>query len=206
MAAPFPDNYFDAIVSRSIATTLRNDDWARSFFDYMRVLKPGGQIEIISVDAHMSYEGPKLSSWVEKHVSSRLGAHDLSRQASDTVLDTMEIVGLEKVRRARVALPVHSPKAMIKPAPSSSHTSGTTVLAPYGQESNDSSIMMALLGRHFYQDIYGKLMSKGHNDGWFWTDRNIKDECEQYMTKMVLHIACAQKPALDVKGGSYLDI
>ncbi|KAF2035106.1 hypothetical protein EK21DRAFT_54940 [Setomelanomma holmii] len=90
---PFPDNYFDAIVSRSVATVLRNDEWARSFFDCMRVLKPGGQIEILSIDAHLSCEGPRLSAWVDEHLSCRLEAHGLSRQASDTVLDTMEIVG-----------------------------------------------------------------------------------------------------------------
>jgi SAM-dependent methyltransferase len=203
---PFPDNYFDAIVSRSVATTLRNDEWARSFFDCMRVLKPGGNIEILSVDAHMSCEGPRLSSWVDEHLSNRLEAHSLSKQASDTVLDTMEIVGLENIRRARVALPVHSSQAVVKVALPSAHTHGTSVAAPTPQDTMDTSKMMSFLGRHFYQDLYGKLMQQSHGEEWFWLRTDLKDECERYKTKMVLNSACAQKPVCNYTSESYLDI
>ncbi|KAL6703171.1 hypothetical protein ACN47E_010164 [Coniothyrium glycines] len=205
-ASPFPNNYFDAIVSRSIATTLRNDEWARSFFDCMRILKPGGQIEILSVDAHMSCEGPKLSSWVEQYLSNRLDAHDLSCQASDTVLDTMEIVGLENIRRARLALPVHSPKAIARPAPPPSHTFGAAMPVPSPQDSIDASKMMAFLGRHIYQDLYSSLLQHTHGEEWFWMRKDIKDECERYKTKMVLNIACAQKPTTNATSESYLDL
>lgn len=205
-ATPFPDGYFDAIISRSIATVLRNDEWARSFFDCMRVLKPGGQIEILSVDAHMSCEGPKLSSWVDEHISCRLEAHGLSKQASDTVLDTMEIVGLENIRRARVALPAHSPKAMPKLAPPPSHTYGAAIPPPTPQDTLDTSKMMAFLGRHFYQDLYNKFMHVSQGEEWFWSRKDIKDECARYKTKMVLSIACAQKPTETAVNESYLDI
>lgn len=193
-ATPFPDSYFDAIVSRSIATVLRNDDWARSFFDCMRVLKPRGQIEMLSVDAHMSCEGPKLCSWVDEHISCRLEAHGLSKQASDTVLDTMEIVGLENIRRARVALPAHSPKAAAMASP--------PALSP--QDALDTSKMMALLGKHFYQDLYKNFVHSTAGEEWFWSRKDIRDECERYNTKMVLTIACAVKPS--AAAHSYLDI
>lgn len=185
-STPFPDNYFDAIVSRSIATTLRNDDWARSFFDCMRVLKPGGHIEVLSIDPHLSCEGPKLSAWVDEYLTCRLEEHGLSKQASDTVLDTMEIVGLENIRRARVALPAQSPKAM--------------------QDTADAGRMMALLGRHFYQDIHGRFLHSEQGEEWFWTRKDIRDECERYRTRMVLTIACAQKPSGASSRDSYLDL
>jgi SAM-dependent methyltransferase len=205
-STPFPDNYFDAIISRSLATTLRNDEWARAFFDCMRVLKPGGQIEVLSVDAHLSCEGPKLGNWVDEMLSNRLEAHGVSRQASDTVLDTMEIVGLENIRRARVALPAHSPKASppVRAVPGST-AANPAAATQASQDSTDASRMMAFLGRHFYQDLYGKFLRAEQGEEWFWTRRDIREECERYKTKMVLTIACAVKPSGGM-GESYLDI
>jgi SAM-dependent methyltransferase len=204
-ATPFPDSYFDAIISRSVGTVLRNEEWARCFFDCMRVLKPGGQLEILTVDAHMSCEGPHLSLWVDEHLSCRLEAHGLSKQASDTVLDTMEIVGLENIRRARVALPVHSPKALARPAPAPSHTYGAALPTPSPQDTMDTSRMMAFLGRHFYQDLHASFLRTQQGEEWFWSRKDLRDECERYKTKMVLTIACAIKPRA-TPGESYLDI
>ncbi|KAF2124061.1 hypothetical protein P153DRAFT_391097 [Dothidotthia symphoricarpi CBS 119687] len=198
---PFPDGYFDAIVSRSVSTFLRNNEWAQSFFDCMRVLKPGGQIEILSVDPHMSCERQKLSSWVDEHITCRLEAHGMSMQPSDTVLDTMEIVGLENIRRARVALPAHtgSPKALSNPAAFAGSPPSSSP-----QDMLEASRMMANLGRHFYQDLYGKLVRDSHGEEWFWAHKDIKEECERYQTKMVLTIACAQKPTAPAPGENYI--
>jgi SAM-dependent methyltransferase len=193
-ATPFPDNYFDAIISRSLATVLRNDEWARSFFDCMRVLKPGGHIEMLTIDPHLSCEGPKLSSWVDEHLSCRLEAHGLSMQASDTVLDTMGIVGLENIRRARVALPTHSPKVVTRPAPQVSIAFGVAMPPPISQDTVDVGRMMWFLGRHFYQDLHSRFLCFSEGEEWFWARKDIRDECERYQTKMVLTIACARKP------------
>lgn len=197
-AMPFPDGYFDAIVSRSVSTVLRNDEWARSFFDCRRVLKPGGQIEILSVDAHLSSEGGRLSTWVDEHIVGKLEAHGLSKLPSDTVLDTMEIVGLENIRRARVALPAYLGPPKSRSAPGASPP----------QDVVDASRMMAFLGRHFYQDLYGKMMhgTPHGNDEWFWSRKDVQDECERHQTKMVLTIACAMKPSAPTHGESYLDL
>lgn len=202
-AMPFPDNYFDVVVSRFVSTSLRNDEWARSFFDCMRVLKPGGSIEILSVDAHMNGEGPQLQNWVDEHITCRLEAHNISMVPSESVLDTMEIVGLENIRRARVALPAYlgSPKAVARAAPSNNG-----LPAPSPQDVVDASRMMAYLGRHFYQDLYGKFVRQSQGEEWFWSRKDIQDECEKYQTKMVLTIACAQKPGAISGGESYLNI
>ncbi|CAN9415921.1 unnamed protein product [Alternaria alternata] len=204
-SAPFPDNYFDAVISRTAATVLRNDDWARSFFDCMRVLKPGGQLEMLSVDAHMSCEGPKLSSWVDEHISCKLEAHGVSKEASDTVLDTMEIVGLENIRRARIALPAHPPKAVAKVAPSASHTFGATIPPPSPQDTLDTTKMMAFLGRHFYQDLYSRFMNMDRGEEWFWSHKDLRDEIDRYKTKIVLTISIAQKPDRMCNEQSYLE-
>lgn len=218
---PFPDSYFDAVISRSCTTSLRNEEWAQNFFDCMRVLKPGGQIEILSLDPHMSREGHRLSSWVDEHVASRLEAHAMSMLPSDTVLDTMEIVGLQNIRRARIALPAHlpTPKAvganMAKSAPPGTAvgtgpgaSGGASAPAPSTtpQDILDASKMMAFLGRHLYQELYGKFVHTNQGEEWFWTRKDIRAESEKHQTKMVLTIACAQKQNGPVNGESYLDI
>lgn len=199
---PFPDNYFDAIISRSVATVLKDDEWARLFFDCMRVLKPGGQIEMLSIDAHMSCEGPRLASWVEDNISCQLESQGISKQASDTVLDTMEIVGLENIRRARIALPASPPKAIAKVAPPPAQLNSSM---PTPQEMLDNTKMMAFLGRHFYQSLYGKFMHVDQGDQWFWSHKEIRDECDHYKTKMILTIACAQKAGLESHEDEYSD-
>ena len=185
---PFPDGYFDAIVSRSVSTILGNDEWAPCFFDSMRVLKPGGQLEILSLDAHISREGPKLSAWVDEYATGRLEAQGLSMQPSDTVLDTMDIVGLENIRRARIALPAHA--------------------APPGstREAADTGRMMMLLGRHFYQDLYGRFLDVRQGEEWFWEPKDIRAECDRQQAKMVLTVTCSRKPSESPDRRSFLSV
>lgn len=160
---------------------------------------------MLSIDPHLSCEGPKLSAWVDEHLTCRLEAHGQSMQASETVLDTMETVGLENIRHARVALPAHSLKTTVRPAPPSSHTSGAAMPSPTSQDTVDAGRMMSFLGRHFYQDMHGPFLHVREGEEWFWARRDIRDECERYKTKMVLTITCAQK-ANRSNSESYLDL
>ena len=192
---PFPDEYFDAIVSRSVSTLLHNDQWTHAFSDFKRILKSGGQVEILSIDAHPSNEGPKLSSWVDEHIVSKLEEQSMSKQPSETLLDTMEIVGLEHIRRAKVAIPEGH-------GASRARAHGITPPPP---DMADSIKMMAYLGRHFYQDLYGQAMGDEQNREWFWSRKDIQNECERHQTKIILTIACAQKPADPAFVESYLD-
>jgi hypothetical protein len=129
----------------------------------------------------------------------------VSKQASDTVLDTMEIVGLENIRRARIALPAQPPKAVAKGAPSASHTFGAVIPPPTPQDTLDTTKMMAFLGRHFYQDLYSRFMNTEQGDEWFWSHKDIRDEIDRYKTKIVLTISIAHKPDNMCNRESYLD-
>ncbi len=99
----------------------------------------------------------------------------------------MEKVGLENIRRARVALPESTTLPRMKPGPNG-------VPFPPPPDMGDSIKMMAFLGRHFYQDLYGKTLELGADDKWFWTRKDIQNECERLQTKILVTIACAQKP------------
>lgn len=46
---PFPDNYFDFIHQRLLLFGLTRNDWRRTIQELLRVLKPGGWLEIIEV-------------------------------------------------------------------------------------------------------------------------------------------------------------
>jgi hypothetical protein len=109
-------------------------------------------------------------------------------QLSDAVLDTMDTVGLENIRRARVALPEHT-------APSTSM-----------RDTIETTRMMTLLGRHFYQDLYGRLLQAGQSEEWFWERKDIREECNRQQAKMVLTITCARKPSAAVHKQSFLSI
>ncbi|KAG0186549.1 hypothetical protein DFQ28_007635, partial [Apophysomyces sp. BC1034] len=43
---PFPDNHFDYIHQRTLSFGLTQDDWAKAIQELIRVLKPGGWLEL----------------------------------------------------------------------------------------------------------------------------------------------------------------
>ncbi|KAF2762911.1 hypothetical protein EJ05DRAFT_481783 [Pseudovirgaria hyperparasitica] len=168
---PFPDCYFDAVLSRSLASSLDNIDCARVFHDCTRVLKPGARFEILSLDPYFNRQGPALRAWADTHLVARLEAHGKSMMPSDTVVDTMGIVGLHDVKRVRIALPAH-----LADAP-------------------ESTRLLTLLGRHMVQDLYGRFLRVYAGEQWFWNvpGGEIERECERLQTKMVLTISCGTK-------------
>lgn len=180
---PFPDNHFDVVVSRALTTALRNDEWAPVFHDCKRVLKPGAWMEVLALDPRLSRSGPAQTAWTDTHVMARLRGAGMSMLPSDTVLDAMEVVGLADVRRARIALPANPPPKQQQPPPSPAAAGGP-----------DAARLMAFLGRHLYQDLYRGCVSAKEGEGWFWESRKIRVECERARAKMLLTIACAQKP------------
>ena len=129
-----------------------------------------------------------LSAWADHYTTDRLEAQGLRMQPSDTVLDTMDIVGLEDIRRARVALPAHA-------APSAST-----------KDIIETSRMMMLLGRHFYQDLYARFLHVGQGEEWFWERKDIREECNRQQAKMVLTITRAQKPSVTMNRQSFLSM
>lgn len=172
---------------------LRIGEWATAFRDCMRVLKPRGHLEILSLDPQMNKQGSALTKWVDGHIITRLEAHDMHVLPSEAVLKAMDAAGLRGIRRARIALPTTLPKAK------------ATVSEP--RDMADTNRMMALLGRHLYQDLYGTFLQQQQRDEtFFWAQKEIRVECERLQTKMILVIACGQKPELPSNLGGDLDV
>ncbi|KAI7861168.1 S-adenosyl-L-methionine-dependent methyltransferase [Circinella umbellata] len=56
---PFPDNHFDFIYQRLLIFGLTRTDWKNAIKELLRVLKPGGWLEILECDIEFENEGPK---------------------------------------------------------------------------------------------------------------------------------------------------
>ncbi|CAG8579871.1 7076_t:CDS:2 [Ambispora gerdemannii] len=55
----YPDNYFDFIYLRHLAVALTDEQWKNTVMEELvRILKPGGIIEIMESDVYWSNEGP----------------------------------------------------------------------------------------------------------------------------------------------------
>lgn len=171
---------------------LRIGEWATVFQDCMRVLKPRGHMEILSLDPQMTKQGSALMKWVNDHTVMRLEAHGMHVLPSEAVLREMDAAGLQGIRRARIGLPTTLPRAK------------ATTSEP--REIADTDRMMGLLGRHLYQDLYGTILQLKREESFFWDQKEIRLECERLQTKMILVIACGQKPALPVNLEGFLDV
>ncbi|KAI9255178.1 S-adenosyl-L-methionine-dependent methyltransferase [Phascolomyces articulosus] len=56
---PFPDNHFDFIHQRLLIFGLTRTNWRDAINELLRVLKPGGWLEILECDIEFQNEGPK---------------------------------------------------------------------------------------------------------------------------------------------------
>ena len=60
---PFPDNYFDYIHQRLIVFGVQTHSWPSLLRELMRILKPGGWIELNEAPSNDIFDiGPKLAS------------------------------------------------------------------------------------------------------------------------------------------------
>ncbi|KAF2835691.1 hypothetical protein M501DRAFT_941400 [Patellaria atrata CBS 101060] len=186
---PFADNYFDFVVSKTLPKLVHNDQWTSVFQDCMRILKPGGWMEISTLDPHFARQGPTLAEWVNTHIERRLDESGFSTRPSEDVLKTMEDVGLTNLRRAKIALPVSLPLSASRPNVNfqNRQTMQTTFEDP------DARRLMVYLGRHFYQDLYSQCLTPQESKHWFWNNKSIRTEFEGLQTGSLLTIACAQK-------------
>ncbi|KAI9483785.1 MAG: S-adenosyl-L-methionine-dependent methyltransferase [Benjaminiella poitrasii] len=57
----FPDDYFDFIYQRDVATVLSFKSWPNLISEFHRMLKPGGQIQLVEYDLLFKNPGPVLT-------------------------------------------------------------------------------------------------------------------------------------------------
>jgi SAM-dependent methyltransferase len=166
---PFPDCYFDAIISRSLPSMLRKKDLNKTFSECMRCLKPGARIEFHTLDPYLASQGPATKSWIDEQLIAELRAGGKCRSPSTATIDAMSNAGLQNIKQARVALPA------------------------VASGSSNEAKLLTNLGHYLYQDLYCNLV-RFQGEGWFWDSRQVAEECKALQTQMVITIACSQKP------------
>jgi len=169
---PFPDNHFDVITSRAFSTTVKSKSWLFVLQECHRCLKPGGWLEIQSLDALPSRPGELLTAWAEARLLSAIDECGLVARPSKKILDYFDIAGLGDIKSCRIALPVVA-------------RSGG---AP---EQADAVKVMVQAGRHYYSELYAEFLKGGAP--WWWNNKTIRQECEKEGTMFGFMISFGRK-------------
>ncbi|CAB4404067.1 unnamed protein product [Rhizophagus irregularis] len=74
---PFKDNYFDFVRMSLMATSLKTDQWVNVIRELVRVLKPGGHLELIERELQVYNAGPHFTFMI-KNIMSFKNSNDLN--------------------------------------------------------------------------------------------------------------------------------
>ncbi|CAG8532346.1 6911_t:CDS:2 [Diversispora eburnea] len=69
---PFPDNHFDFVKMSNMNSCLKDYQWDLVLRDLVRVLKPGGYIELMECDMIYHHSGPLFSKLIHYHYYNNL--------------------------------------------------------------------------------------------------------------------------------------
>lgn len=179
-ALPFPDNHFDVISAKSLPAVLKAGDWVSVLKECNRVLKPGGWLECQTIDPGLMNEGEHLKAWLDTRLLGELTDDDHLLTPSEDITFNLSEAGFDNVKRSRIALP-----ASINPRS-----------IPKGQGPDpDAARLMVLVGQHFYEELYRDFVPVvgGTGDSMWWSNKQIKQECESLNSCIGLVFAVAQK-------------
>lgn len=102
---PFDDDFFDVVCARTLWYLIRSDQWNSAFKEIMRVLKPGGVLELVNSDYDVINGNPDEDGrWWARLKKACLLAHidpNPSATAARKLIDT----GFLDINRAMIALP-----------------------------------------------------------------------------------------------------
>lgn len=214
---PYHEESLDLVFTRSISLMVQSTDLPSWIRDCLRVLKPGGSLEISVLDPMPDNAGPLLQQWTTTYLIQELKDRFLATRPAMIVQIWLEDV-------AGFSPPVV--KKMAFSAVMDDGISGADVpidcLHGMGQESlhHDERLhqgridlrqLKTVLGRHFYQSLYKEVapeanskrpVSPGFEDSaevrrhWWWEDPAILRECREYGTTFdMVTFTCQKKCA-----------
>ena len=196
---PFPKGFFAAVVYRfPIADS---DAVLRSMVsECKRVLRPGGYLEVSTIDLDLSNMGT-LSRRAVRSLKMQMrdrSPHILLKPISDHLQSLVGRRGFENLNRCIVGVPA---AGVIGSSRENSHD-GEDVdfgrLASDNSKEGDNHItkMVAQVGRWWYTRCYeARLLPNGDSYPSMWSDRELLKECEELNTTFKLLICYAQKPS-----------
>ncbi|KAK6532923.1 hypothetical protein TWF281_007095 [Arthrobotrys megalospora] len=181
---PFPDNYFDVVVTRTLSSVVKSAQLESVLRESLRILRPGGWLELHTIDPTLTRAGNITRHWIESRVLAPMENDFFSSKPSDRILHLMQDLGYHKVKNARIALPTFPTSRPLSPGGGA------------GGES-DAQKAMVYLGRHFYEEFYGQFLRAGHigagSPSWWWDSMAVRQECQRENTCFGLTISFGRK-------------
>ncbi|KAI9849670.1 MAG: hypothetical protein M1837_002795 [Sclerophora amabilis] len=196
---PFPKAFFDAVVFR-FPVASSEEEFRSAISECKRVLRPGGFLEISTLDLDMMNMG-NLARRALRSLKVRM--HDADdavslRSASDNVQRLLGRRGFENLNRCTLAVPAAGTIADSRS--NSIDENGPSLSELLSDQSQEGDVeitkMVAKVGRWWYSRCYETgVLSDGDLSDSLWNDKALLRECEMWQTSFKLLICYAQKPA-----------
>ncbi|ORY96684.1 S-adenosyl-L-methionine-dependent methyltransferase [Syncephalastrum racemosum] len=100
----FPDESFDYIFMRFFGMAIAADQWDTLLVRLLRLLKPGGYIELVEADTEMHRPGPKTREYNLRLIQAMEGRH-LDPYSGRTLKDRLTNLGLKNVTTTFISCP-----------------------------------------------------------------------------------------------------
>lgn len=196
---PFPPGFFAAAVLRFPAATAESA-YLNAIAECMRVLCPGGYLEMMILDLDMVNMGNKARKALrELKLRMQVSSPGVSlKPLSDNLQKMAKRSGFENLNRCMVNVPVAGP---VNSSRSGSFDGNSKSLEDLRKESSgkgDGGLAKSLptVGRWWFTRCY-ETVSMPYNDveRSIWNDKALLEECEKRETGFKLLLCYAQKPA-----------
>ncbi len=198
---PFETGFFTAAVFRFPAAT-SEDAYLNSISECMRVLRPGGYLELSVLDINMVNMGNRARRALHelKH-RMRVSQPDVALKSLSATLQKMvKQRGFENLNRCVVSVPVagrvSKSRSRSGTSDEDSGTLGDLRKEAFGKEDGGLGKTLATVGRWWFTRCYEMItLPYGDLERSIWNDEVLLEECERKETGFKLLLCYAQKPA-----------
>lgn len=198
---PFETGLFTAAVFRFPAAMSENA-YLNSISECMRVLRPGGYLELSILDIDMVNMGNRARRALrELKYRTRVSQPEVAlKPLSDSLQKKVKQSGFENLNRCVVNVPVAGHLSRSRSRSGSldenSGTLGDLRKEAYRKGEGGLAKSLAMVGRWWYTRCYEMItLPYGDLDRSIWSDEALLEECEKRETGFKLLLCYAQKPA-----------
>ena len=198
---PFENGFFTAAIFRFPAA-MSEDAYRTSISECMRVLRPGGYVELSILDINMVNMGNRARRALHelKH-RMRVFQPDVAlKSLSSTLQKMVKQRGFDNLNRCVVSIPVAGhvsrPRSQSGSPDEDSGTLGDMRKEASGKEDGGLGKSLATVGRWWFTRCYEMMtLPFGDLERSMWNDEALLEECERRETGFKLLLCYAQKPA-----------
>ncbi|KAJ1558701.1 hypothetical protein HK096_006930 [Nowakowskiella sp. JEL0078] len=101
----YPDNTFDAIYQRNLIASIPKDKWDKVIVELVRILKPGGYLELVEIVPETYKRGPKFTD-LQDAILRSLKAQEIDMEIGLNLTEKIEEAGLESTQEATCSYPI----------------------------------------------------------------------------------------------------